>query len=174
MVHSHRILHPTHTGFHPGCSTKTALLKATEDLKNALDQGGLAALILLDLSTAFHMVSYPTLLCRLEEAGSKLKWITLFLSNRSFQDSGGPLLSMSHQLKCGVLQGSSLSPTLFNLYLCPLSDMLCPLGFTIASHADDTQVFVSLSTNASSISQKLNLSRAGHQLDGCELPEIKR
>lgn len=47
-------------------------------------------------------------------------------------------------LSCGVPQGSSLSPTLFNVYMSPLAEIVHPFGIKIVKYADDTQLIVAL------------------------------
>lgn len=53
-------------------------------------------------------------------------------------------------LSCGVLQGSSLSPTLFNIYMKPRADLILPYGIKIVTYADDTQLVVALNHPLSS------------------------
>jgi len=51
------------SGFRPGHSTETALLRVMSDLLQAVDSGDVAALVLLDLSADFDTVDYA-ILCR--------------------------------------------------------------------------------------------------------------
>lgn len=82
---------------------------------------------LLDLSAAFDTVDYELLTHRLSEIGIKgkaLQWLKSFLEERSFQVKEDNLLSDRKPLKCRVQQGLSLSPTLFNVYMQPLADVV--------------------------------------------------
>lgn len=67
-----------------------------------------------------------------------------FLQDRSFQVAQGPHQSKDIRLKQGVPQGSSLSPTLFNLYVAPVAEITEIFGVEVVSYADDTQLVGSL------------------------------
>jgi hypothetical protein len=56
-------LSPLQSGFRPGHSTITALLKITDEIYAMLDQGYFIALVLLDFSKAFDSIDH-LLLCR--------------------------------------------------------------------------------------------------------------
>jgi len=57
------LLPPLQSGLRPNNSTETAVLRVLSDLLEAVDGGGVAALVLLDLSAAFDIVDH-SILCR--------------------------------------------------------------------------------------------------------------
>lgn len=62
-------LHSTQTGFRSQQGTETALLVVIEETRKILDNGGCAALILLDLSAALDTVNHQLMVQRLRELG---------------------------------------------------------------------------------------------------------
>lgn len=136
-------LDPSQYGFRTNHSTELALAKSMEEIREALDRGGNAVLILLDLSAAFNMVHHDVLMDRLSEIGIKgqaWKLLQSFLSDRSQTVDLDGSKSNSFTLPCGVPQGSSLNPTLFNVYVAPLAGVIRSFGFQLTSYADDTKL----------------------------------
>lgn len=141
------ILDSTQYGFRSSHSTESALLKSTEEIRITLDQGGCAALIMLDLSAAFDTVHHSLLISRLEQIGVKgtdLQLLASFLSDRINSVTLGQFNSKPFRLPCGVPQGSSISPTPFNIYVSQLAPLIESFGFNLTSYANDTQIVISL------------------------------
>lgn len=143
FLESNNILHQTQSGFLSNFSTETALLEITESIKESLDNGGKAMLVLLDLSAEFDTVPRSWLLIRLQEIGLRgtvLKWYESFLSGRQQSVWAPPFSAPIPSMDVGVLQGSILSPTPFNIYLSPLAGIAESFGAQIITYADDTQL----------------------------------
>ncbi|KAJ1127387.1 hypothetical protein NDU88_005789 [Pleurodeles waltl] len=123
-----------------------------------MDNGETVALILLDLSAAFDTVCHRTLITRLRSTGIQgqaLDWIASFLSNRSQRVYLPPFCSEPTEIICSVPQGSSLSPTLFNVYMSPLANIVRKHDIINTSYADDTQLILSLTKDPASAKTNL-------------------
>ena len=106
-------------------------------------------MVLLDLTAAFNTVGHHILLNRLKNlvglSGTVLNWFVSYLTDRHFFVSMDTCSSETHKIKCGVPQGSILGPTLFNLYMLPLGDVIRRHSISFHSYADDTQLYIAVS-----------------------------
>ena len=141
----HSLLPPLQSGFRPGHSTETAVLRVISDVLEAIDRGDVAALVLLDLSAAFDTVDHNILMERLRRTfgidGAALQWFRSYLSGRTQSVCRGGASSPPVDLSCGVPQGSVLGPILFVLYTADLPSVVQRHDLSPHLYADDTQVY---------------------------------
>uniref|UniRef100_A0AAX7SWL5 Reverse transcriptase domain-containing protein n=1 Tax=Astatotilapia calliptera TaxID=8154 RepID=A0AAX7SWL5_ASTCA len=129
-------------------STESALLRVFNDLLLMADNGRPSVLVLLDLSSAFDMVDHNILLARLEHTvgikGTALDWFKSYLSNRLSSVHLATSSSSAVPVCCGVPHGSVLGPTLFSLYMLPLSAIFEKYHIVFHYYADDIQIYFEL------------------------------
>ncbi len=145
--------------FRPRHSTETALVKITNDLLLASDQGCISLLVLLDLSAAFDTIDHDILIDRLQNykgiQGQALRWFRSYLSDRyHFVYLNGESSQLS-PVKYGVPQGSVLGPLLFSIYMLPLGNIIREYGISFNCYADDTQLYISTRPDETSKLSKL-------------------
>lgn len=93
------------------------------DIQSAWDEKMVAGIVTLDIKGAFDGIARTRLVNRLKEQGwpeQLLKWTTSFMSNRSASIRLDGQHSQMRELRCGLPQGSPISPILFLLFVEPL------------------------------------------------------
>ena len=98
------------------------------DLTKRNSLGKSAAMISLDLSSAFNLLHKAVLILKLKSLGvgkEAISWIDSFLSDRTQQVRINETLSSPRNIKIGTVQGSKLSPILF---FCLLTDIKAEMG----------------------------------------------
>jgi len=127
------------SGFRPGYSTETTVLRVLSDILLAVHHREVAALILLDSSAAFDAVDYEILLQHLQSTYgiSDVAHIS-YLLGRSQYVRTGTLCSSVIELICNVPQG--LVPVLFILYTAGIISLIENFGLTPHLYTDYTQI----------------------------------
>jgi len=149
----HQLLPRLQSAYRSKHSTETALVKVISDILLATDAGDLAALVLLDLSTAFDTVDHGILLRRLETFGLNgipLRWFKSYLVGRRQHVRTTASSSAPTVIVCGVPQGSVLGHILFLLYIADLQSLIEHYDLRPQHFADDTQIYGFCSPLASS------------------------
>lgn len=131
----------------------------THDVERALNSGLTASMLTIDVKGAFDSVLPGRLICRLREQGwlnNLVKWVASFTADRTVHIRLDGELGSAHKIKCGLPQGSPISPILFMLYISPLF-RLGQLS-KIFGYADDMAILAtkkSLSENCITLSETI-------------------
>ncbi|CAG9131211.1 unnamed protein product [Plutella xylostella] len=136
------LLNPFQSGFRPGHSTTTALLKVTEDIRCAMVDRRVTILVLVDFSNAFNAVDHDLLLAVLQchkISDPAVSWFSSYLRGRQQAIRCGPtVISDWADLSAGVPQGGILSPLLFSTFInFVTSNLKCSYHL----YADDLQIY---------------------------------
>ncbi|KAJ8735050.1 hypothetical protein PYW08_014300 [Mythimna loreyi] len=141
FLSSNDLLSPFQSGFRPGHSTVTALLKVTDDIRWAMDHKSLTLLVLLDFSSAFNSVDFEILLGILKSlnfSSSTIRWFDSYLHGRSQRVRLDEFSSDWCSLTAGVPQGGVLSPLLFSIFINSVTRVI---SSNFHLYADDLQLY---------------------------------
>ena len=108
------------SGFLKGQSCATALIKLTDDWRSALDEKKEMGVIAIDLSKAFDCIRHNLLLAKVKAYGVQepaLQLLRSYLHGRKQRVICNNKCSSWSTVRCGVPQGSLLSPLLFNIFM---------------------------------------------------------
>ena len=134
---------PNMSGFLRGQSTATALIKLTDDWRKSLDEKQEVGVVAIDLSKAFDCTCHNLLLAKLKAYGlhdTALKLLRSFLHERKRRVMCNNSCSNWTLIRCGVPQGSLLSPLLFNIFMNDMNEAV--IDSSLRLYADDTTQYV--------------------------------
>lgn len=145
---TYNLFNPFQSGFRPGHSTTTALLKVTEDIRVGMEDTKLTILVLIDFSNAFGMVDADLLgvmLRNLNLSSESLNWFSEYLHGRRQRVKAGGDVSDWCTLSVGLPQGGCLSPLLFCLFI---NSVTTSLKCKYHLYADDLQLYIQTDVDA--------------------------
>ena len=144
------------TGFRKERSTEDQLARLEHSINKSLKEKKVVITVYFDISKAFDKVPHLAVLAKLARTGIKgrmLANIESFLTNRTFQVSLLGEISEQKEIKCGVPQGSILSPLLFIIFIMDLPEMP---NTKVSAFADDICFFTVAKTYNQAINQMQN------------------
>jgi hypothetical protein len=140
-------------GFTAGRSTLTNLLASESVIANFASVRHPYDILSFDFEKAFDKAPHQRVIdavAALGVGGSALSWLNSFLSSRTFCVCVGNCYSAVAPVTSGVIQGSVLGPTLYNIFL---NSLLQQINLPAQAYADDLKVIVDTAAHSSDIIQ---------------------
>ena len=137
------LMNKNQSGYKPHHSCTTALLHISDYIYDAMDNGEIVFLVLLDYSKAFDLANHNLIIAKLRALGfdeSALDWLKSYLDNRKQKVLLDSDESSLIELENGVPQGSILGPLLFTILVNDISDVIRNCQYHL--YADDTQLYL--------------------------------
>ena len=126
-VETSGILHASHHGSRPKHSTCTAIIVMYSTWINAVEEGKMAGVVMVDLSAAFDLVDHGLLVKKLEVMGfnqNAVAWFRSYLADRQQCVQIDGKFSEFRKVDTGVPQGSVLGALLYILYVNELPEVI--------------------------------------------------
>lgn len=144
---ANNLLPKDQAGFRRGFSTLDHIARLETTITTGFSMKQMTGAVFLDIAKAYDSTWHPGLLVKLARSkitGNSLLWICNLLHNRYAQVRMDGYLSSQRQIREGVPQGSTLSPTLFNIALADFPDP--PEGCFLSLYADDVAIYTTATT----------------------------
>ena len=145
MTHclKHNIIASTQYAFRPNSNTSLALQTILDKLNKHISKNQPTLAIYLDLSKAYDTISHKKLLHKLQHSfnfnANTISFLTSYFTNRSQTLHTDHTESNPQIITDGIPQGSTLSTTLFILYI---NDIATTTKHSIYTYADDTTLII--------------------------------
>jgi hypothetical protein len=110
----------------------------------------LTVMISLDISAAFDTINHSKLLSRFRDefgvTNTALNWLKSYIEDQYHFVKLSRHCSETVRCISGVPQGSVLGPLIFTAYVSPIGEVISGYGVDHHQYADDTQLFLAMST----------------------------
>ena len=114
------VITPCQAGFRSNYTTDDQLIRLTQKIQNGFQMKKDTIAVFVDLEKAYDKVWRQGIVIKMRDAGihsNMYRWIKNFLRDRTIATQIEGVTSIKECLKEGLPQGSSLSCTLFTLYI---------------------------------------------------------
>jgi hypothetical protein len=146
ILESNKLISIHQSGFRKNRSTKDHILRLIQDIKSNFNQNKLTGAVLFDVSKAFDQTWHTGILYKMTKLNIPaylISWVENFLDDRKFFIQLACHVSMYATIKSGVPQGSTISPTLFGIYISDIDRLELSETVNIALYADDICIWYS-------------------------------
>ena len=154
-IEKNNIITPIQSGFREKRSTTDQIIRLETDINKAMINREYTVVLFLDLQKAYDLVWRQGIVSKIYELGFEGKilcWINAFLSKRTCQVRVQDHLSIQKNVEIGIMQGSVISPLLFNFMINELEKIQDTVEISV--FADDICLWFS-HRNPSFIKKKL-------------------
>ena len=141
LLENRGLLCEEQAGFRRGSRTEDQLFTLCQKIQDGFQDGTHTTAIFVDLQQAYDRVWRKGLLLKMQRLGingNLYNWIKNFLKERTIQTKVNSQLSSHHTLEEGIPQGSTLSCTLFLIFI---NDLTKEIKCSKALYADDLVVW---------------------------------
>jgi hypothetical protein len=153
FINDNRLACNKQHGFTAGRSTLTNLLASETVIANITSARHPYDILSFDFEKAFDKAPHRRVIdavAALGIGGSALCWLHSFLSRRTFCVRVGNCYSAEAPVTSGVIQGSVLGPTLYNIFL---NALLQEINLPAQAYADDLKIIVDTVANSNEVVQ---------------------
>jgi Reverse transcriptase (RNA-dependent DNA polymerase) len=142
FLNVHKVISQRQYGFGKGSGTEPAVVDIVHDLRCAIDQKKMCAVVFIDIAKAYQSVNHQILLEKMNNYGIRgvaLKLFESFLSGRTQKVKINGTVGDSLEIPLGAPQGSVLSNLSYVLLTNDFANL--PLKGSIRTYIDDTAIF---------------------------------
>ena len=139
----HKLFNPSHHAYRSFHSTTTAMIQMYDTWLEAVEQGDLAGVCMVDMSAAFDVVDIDLLLQKLKLYGfdrDAVQWMWSYLTHRSQGVYIKGSMSLLLPLEAGVPQGSILGPVFYTIFTNELPQVVHEADYPMAN-ANGSSIF---------------------------------
>lgn len=136
-IGENNLLYGSQHGFRAGRSTMTNLLDCEAKIAEIISDGHPYDIISFDFAKAFDKAPHDKVVNAIAALGIKgraLEWLSSFLAGRTFSVRVGDSLSPTADVTSGVIQGSTLGPVLYDIFI---DSLLRKIKLPSQAFADD-------------------------------------